>query len=47
MRKMYKRRRCSVCKPGKRGFVKRWSTHQELDLRQFERDHGWFERRER
>ncbi len=49
MRKMYKRKRrsCSVCKPGKRGIVKRWSIREEAELRRFDRERRWFEARER
>jgi hypothetical protein len=46
---MYKRKRrsCAVCKPGKRGIVKRWSIPEEAAIREADRERRWYERRER
>ena len=47
MRKMYqrKRRSCAVCRPRKRGIVKRWSLKEEAQLREFERERSHWQRR--
>jgi hypothetical protein len=45
MRKMYKRRSCGVCKPRKRGIVKRWSLRDERLLREFDRERTHWQRR--
>ena len=47
MRKMYKRKRrsCGVCKPGKRGVVKRWTLRDEALLREFDRERNNWRRR--
>lgn len=39
MRKKYKnkRRSCALCKPWKRGWMKRWKYKEETDIKEFEK----------